>query len=87
VYWRKNPESDVARYRIFRGETPDFSLEGREPVALHEADKYFLQIFRDTGLEPGRTYYYRVQPVDWAANVQPDSPLASATTPLPAGRP
>jgi len=81
VYWRKNPEPDVARYRVFRGETPDFALEGREPVTVLEANAYFLQIFRDTGLQPGRTYYYRVQPVDWADNLQPASPVAGATTP------
>jgi hypothetical protein len=81
VYWRKNPEPDVASYRVFRGETPDFSAEGREPVAVLEANAYFLQIFRDSGLQPGKTYYYRVQPVDWSNNRQAVSPLASATTP------
>ena len=81
VYWRKNAEPDVARYRVYRGDTPDFPIAGREPVAVIEANHYFLQLFRDTGLQPGRTYYYRVQPVDWAANVQAESPVAGATTP------
>lgn len=81
VYWRKNPEPDVARYRVFRSEKPDFSLEGQTPVAVLEANTYFLQTFRDAGLQGGKTYYYRVQPVDWADNVQPASPVAGATTP------
>lgn len=81
VYWRKNSESDVARYQIYRGETPDFSVAGREPVGVVDASSRFLQLFRDTGLKAGQTYYYRVQPVDWAANVQNDSPVVGATTP------
>jgi len=81
VYWRKNPEPDVAFYRVFRGETPDFSTAGQEPLAILEANEYFLQVYRDTGLKPGKTYYYRIQSVDWSDNLQKDSPLASATTP------
>ena len=81
VYWRKNSEPDVARYRVFRGRTPEFSIEGREPDAVVEANAYFLQVFHDTGLQPDTTYYYRIQPVDWSDNVQTVSPLLSATTP------
>lgn len=81
VYWRKNPEPDVARYRVFRGRTPDFGTDGREPDAVVEASAYFLQVFHDTGLQPDTTYYYRIQPVDWSDNVQTVSPLLSATTP------
>ncbi len=81
VYWRKNTEPDVARYRVFRGRTPDFGIADREPDAVVEANAYFLQVFHDTGLQPDTTYYYRIQPVDWSDNVQTVSPLISATTP------
>lgn len=81
VYWRKNTEPDVARYRVFRGRTPDFGIDGREPDAVVEANAYFLQVFNDTGLQPDTTYYYRIQPVDWSNNVQVVSSLISATTP------
>jgi len=82
VYWRKNPEPDVARYRIYRGETEDFSISDHAPLAVVEASHYFLQIYRDQGLAPGRTYYYKVQPVDWADNVQSQATVAGSTTPL-----
>ncbi len=81
VYWRKNTEPDVASYRVYRSETPDFSLADREPVAVLPATAYFLQLLHDTGLKPNTTYYYRVQPVDWSNNVQMTSPVVSATTP------
>jgi hypothetical protein len=71
----------VARYRVFRGRTPDFGIDGREPDAVVEANAYFLQVFNDTGLQPDTTYYYRIQPVDWSNNVQVVSSLISATTP------
>jgi hypothetical protein len=81
VYWRKHPEPDVARYRVFRSEQPDFALAGREPIAELPATSLFLQTYRDEGLKPDTTYYYRVQPIDWANNVQPESPVVGATTP------
>jgi alpha-mannosidase len=79
VYWRSNSEPDVARYRVYRGETPDFSL--KEPVVTIEPAPYFLQLFLDQGLQPGKTYYYKVLAEDWAGNRQKISPVASATTP------
>jgi hypothetical protein len=81
VYWRKHPEPDVARYRVFRSEQPDFALAGSEPIAELPATSLFLQTYRDEGLKPDTTYYYRVQPIDWANNVQPESPVVGATTP------
>jgi hypothetical protein len=81
VYWQKSPEPDVARYRVFRGETADFSMADAAPLAELDATPYFLQIYRDHGLEPGKTYYYGVQPADWAGNRQPASPVAGETTP------
>lgn len=81
VYWRKNPETDVARFEVYRGETPDFKPGDGQPVAVLPVSGYFLEIFRDTGLQPGQTYYYRVLPVDWSDHRQTESPVAGATTP------
>jgi hypothetical protein len=81
VFWRSNGEPDVARYRLYRGESAGFKLDANEPLATIEPARYFLQLFVDTGLKPGKTYYYRVLAEDWAGNRQADSPLASATTP------
>jgi len=81
LYWSKNQEPDVARYRIFRGETENFAMEGNRPIAEIPANHDFLQIYRDTGLKPDHTYFYRVQPVDWADNHQAISPITNARTP------
>ena len=81
VYWRKNTESDVSRFEVYRGETPDFKAGEGQPVAVLPVSGYFLEIFRDTSVQPGRTYYYKVLPVDWADHRQMISPVAGATTP------
>lgn len=79
VYWRSNTEPDVARYRLYRGESPDFKTV--EPLATIEPARYFLQLFVDQGLQPGKTYYYKVFAEDWAGNRQTVSPVASGATP------
>jgi fibronectin type 3 domain-containing protein len=81
VYWLTSPEPDVARYHIYRGQERDFSIAGKSPLVTLASARYFLQTFADNGLEPGRTYYYKVVPEDWAGNRQTDSPVAGATTP------
>src|SRR5208282_6029488 len=81
VYWRKTPEPDLARYHVYRGDSPDFRIEGIRPVAEVEPSGRFLQIYRDSGLTPGTTYYYRVVAEDWSGNRQSASPVASAITP------
>ncbi len=81
VYWRSNSDPDLARYRIYRGETADFKIESIEPVATLDPAHYFLQLFVDRGLQPGRTYFYKVLAEDWGGNRQTISPVASATTP------
>ena len=79
VFWRLNTEPDVARYRVYRGGTPDFAPG--EPVVTIEPARYFLQLYVDQGLSPGKTYYYKVFAEDWAGNRQKVSPVASAATP------
>jgi hypothetical protein len=81
VYWRKSTDPDVARYFVYRAERPDSALQDAHPVAVLPPSGYFLETYRDSGLTPGKKYYYRVLPEDWAGNRQPESPLASATTP------
>jgi alpha-mannosidase len=84
VCWRKAPESDVARYLVFRSDRPDFEVAGLKPVAVVRPSGFYLEHFFDTGLQPGTTYHYRVLAEDWAGNRQPDSPVATATTPTAA---
>jgi hypothetical protein len=81
VCWRKVPESDVARYLLFRGDRPDFRTEGQKPVAVVRPSGAYLEHHFDTGLKAGTTYHYRVHAEDWAGNRQPVSPVATATTP------
>jgi fibronectin type 3 domain-containing protein len=81
VYWLSSPEPDVARYDLYRGEEKDFSIAGKSPLVTVASARYFLQTFADKGLEPGRTYYYKVVAEDWAGNRQTHSPVAGATTP------
>ena len=81
VYWRSNTDPDIARYRVFRGLTADFKIQGSEPVATLDPERYFLQMFVDRQLQPGTTYFYQVLAEDWAGNRQTVSPVAAATTP------
>lgn len=83
VYWRSSPEPDVARYHVYRGDTAEFTTEGRKPLATLTPARYFLQLFSDESLAAGRTWYYKVLAEDWAGNRQTVSPVASATTPRP----
>lgn len=81
VCWRKVPEPDVARYLLFRGDRPDFSVAGLQPVAVIKPSGFYLEHHVDTGVQPGTTYHYRVFAEDWAGNRQLKSMVASATTP------
>lgn len=82
VYWRRNPEPDVACYRVYRGDTPDFRIFAGNLIAVVEPDKYWYQTYMDTGLSAGATKYYKVFPVDYAGNVQQVSACVSGSTPL-----
>lgn len=84
ICWRKAPESDVARYLVFRGDRPDFDVAEMRPVAVVRPSGFYLEHVFDSGLKPGTTYHYRVLPEDWAGNRQPDSLVATATTPTAA---
>jgi phosphodiesterase/alkaline phosphatase D-like protein len=68
---------------VYRGEQPDFNPANLRPVAEVTPNKYSVEYYKDTGLQPQTTYYYRVLAEDWAGNRQSTSPLASASTPEP----
>jgi hypothetical protein len=81
VYWRKSPEPDIARFYVYRGDAPDFRIDGSTPIGEVRPSGRFLEIYQDRELKPGKTYYYRVLSEDWSDNRQTMSPVASATTP------
>ncbi|MSU25139.1 MAG: hypothetical protein EXS32_15135 [Opitutus sp.] len=81
VCWNKSPEPDIARYLVFRGDQPNFSVEGRTPVAVVKPGGFYLENHVDTALSAGQTYYYQVLPEDWAGNRQTRSAVAFGSTP------
>ena len=54
VCWRKSAESDVARYLVFRGETPDFNPTDL-PIGTVAPNGYQTEYFKDIGLKPGHS--------------------------------
>jgi alpha-mannosidase len=82
VYWRRNQEPDIALYRVHRGDTNEFVASGENLIAEISPDKYWYQVYMDTGLSGGMAKYYKVLPVDYAGNVQQLSPCAFGRTPL-----
>jgi alpha-mannosidase len=79
LYWHKQEEPDVARYLVYRSDSTVFPASAA-PVATFEPTRYFLQIYRDSGLAPGHTYYYKVLAEDFAGNRQQRSPVAKSAT-------
>lgn len=75
--WTPNTDKVIAGYQVYRstdGETfPQFPISGSEPVPY--------PYFQDSGLENGRTYYYRITAVDRAfiPNESNFSEIVSAT--------
>ncbi len=80
MYWNKSAAPDVARYLVYRSETAEFP-PSLQPVGEVKPTQYFLQLYRDAGLEPGHTYRYKVLPEDWAGNRQRNSRIAVSATP------
>ncbi|HSR11612.1 MAG TPA: right-handed parallel beta-helix repeat-containing protein, partial [Thermodesulfobacteriota bacterium] len=77
--WAKNPDKDIARYKVYRSPTP---LTGYEGVGTTETTD-----FRDEGLKNGSTYFYRVAAVDLAGNEGKASDPAQATAVAPGPTP
>jgi alpha-mannosidase len=81
ICWHKSPESDVARYLVYRSDHPGFSPVQTAPCAEVKPSGYYLEHFTDTQLKGGSTYYYQVVAEDWAGNRQNASATAAGTTP------
>lgn len=81
VYWRRNQEPDLARYFVYRADRPDFSITNLQPHAVVKPSGRFLELFIDSQLQPGKTYYYRIYAEDFAGNRQTLSPVISGQTP------
>ncbi len=77
IYWFPSMTSDVVKYRIYRGSTPNsMGFIGEVPSSK-------LQ-FVDKGLEPGKTYYYYITSVDKdGLESLPSKTYAFKTKPLP----
>ncbi|NBC17144.1 MAG: hypothetical protein GVY18_07495, partial [Bacteroidetes bacterium] len=71
--WSANTEDDLARYRLYRGPTPD----AVEPLVTLLADRL---AFTDTTVTNGTTYYYRLSALDATGN---ESALTDAATATP----
>lgn len=72
--WSPNPETDLDRYEVFRGDTPD-AVDKRIEKLPNTADSYI-----DQKLNDGQTYYYRVRAVDIYDLEGAFSPIVSAMT-------
>lgn len=69
--WSINLEADLAGYRVYKSEQED--VRGQ----LITPDLLPTPAFRDSSLEPGRRYWYRVTAVDRAGNESaPGKPIA-----------
>jgi len=75
AYGRAFDDSEVLGYRIYRSAQPDF-----EPDPSLLAGTARGLGFKDVGLLPDTTYYYRIAAVDLAGNEGPASAAISART-------
>jgi len=75
--WRISPEPDVSGYYVFRSEQED-APGTRLDTGILPAPTY-----RDTKVETGRRYFYRVVAVDRSGNESPLSSAVEAAVPGP----
>jgi len=74
LYWRRNPEPDVARYRVYRAPASETDPAKAQEIGTVEQTSRFLQVFQDADLPTGESCRYWVFPEDWAGHVQRASP-------------
>jgi hypothetical protein len=64
LQWGQNIEPDLSHYELFRGQRPDFALDGSTLLAEVQPGPYVVVPYEDQGLKPHTVYYYRVRAVD-----------------------
>lgn len=74
-YGRALDDNDIEEYIIYRSTEPDFI-----PDESNTAGRSRNLEYRDIGLLPETTYYYKVAAVDFSGNIGPASGETSATT-------
>jgi len=75
VSWSINPETDLAGYRVYRSEQQETRGE------LITPDLLLSPAYRDTSVQAGHRYWYRVAAVDRAGNESaPSAPVAADIT-------
>lgn len=71
--WTLCDAHDFASYRVYRSETPNVTTAS---TLVREVDERNALSFRDTTVQPGKTYYYRIYVLD---NGTSPGPLASGS--------
>lgn len=75
--WSINMEADLAGYRVYRSEQQD------TPAKLVTTDLLPSPVYRDTSVQPGRTYWYYVTAVDRSGNESAPSARVAAEVAQP----
>ncbi len=79
--WTANPETDVAGYRVYRGNEAPVATTGTPPSG---ADLLTSPAFTDSTVAAGSSYAHVIVAVDEAGNASPASTPATATAPTTA---
>ena len=74
--WNDNIEPDLAKYNVYRGNSPGFTPDDN----TNKITETTLSEFLDTGLQPETTYYYVIKAVDTSNNISPASNEDNAIT-------
>jgi len=70
--WTPSPESDISHYVVYR-DTVSGTFQAYSTIPAENAS------FTDTGVEPNRTYYYKMTAVDFSGNESAATVELSAT--------
>jgi len=55
--WSKNTDDDFSMYRIYRSDRANITID-RAPIWM--SSNHSVNLYKDTGLRPGKTYYYKI---------------------------
>lgn len=80
LQWGQNREPGLSHYEVFRGDAPDFDLNGTTLLAKVQPGPYVTVPFEDKGLKPHTTYYYRIRAVDRDGNTGQPSDVCTGVT-------